>query len=362
MSRNNKATRRSTTCGIIGPPSDLPSAELPTLKQVLQKCLKTKQSSSHYNLPANEIAIPVSKDLIKLWQKVHPDIPLHQPNSIRIKVKASYEEYTLVKRNKHKLKHFIEHLDKLYDICSCKCKFISHSDTCDQNCTRIHIDCKCDRERKIPVSELSFIKDQRDKVGPTGKYQLGLVDSVHVKKRKRAQSRKFRSKKNAKCVASEPVTESFDSDRVTSTSSEGSAEYNADATYEPDVFQSDHIDLENVAREADRYNLSDRSVASLLTAHLIDRKIITQKNTSAAVTRKMVRAARMKYRSNVEVLTDEPLTAVYVDEKKDDTCTKTVDESGKTRYSKVKEGHCVLTSEPDGTYISHFAPENGMQL
>ena len=108
MSRNNKATRHSTTCDIIGPPSDLPSAELPTLKQVLQKCLKTKQSSSHYNLPANQIAFDVSKDLIKLWQKVHPDIPLHQPNSIRIKVKASYEEYTLVKRNKLKLKHFIE--------------------------------------------------------------------------------------------------------------------------------------------------------------------------------------------------------------------------------------------------------------
>ena len=75
----------------------------------------------------------------------------------------------------------------------------------------------------------------------------------------------------------------------------------------------------------------------------------------------MVRYARMKFRKTVKVLGDDPIKAVYFDEKKDETCTQTQDESGTIRYSKVKIEHCVLTSEPDGTYMTHFALEKGIQ-
>ena len=92
-----KATRKSTICPIIGPPSDLPTAELPTLRQVLQKCLLVKTSSTNQKLPATHIALKVSNPLIKLWTSVHPNIPLFAPDSIRTKVKTSYIKYTLIK-------------------------------------------------------------------------------------------------------------------------------------------------------------------------------------------------------------------------------------------------------------------------
>ena len=145
-------------------------------------------------------------------------------------------------------------------------------------------------------------------------------------------------------------------DRLTSTSSEDSS-HTADTTYEPDVFFSRSFDLENLVREADRYNLSDRSVAALATALLVDLGIVTKDDTSAVVTRKMVIDARRKYRNKVKVLDDSPITAVYFDDKKDLTCTMRKDESGTTRYTKIKQEHCVLTSEPSGTYMTHLAPK-----
>ena len=92
------------------------------------------------------------------------------------------------------------------------------------------------------------MKDQRQKVGLIGKYQLGSVDRVDVKKRKLAEAR-CKSNKVVKTV--EPVMET--GDRLTSISSEDSTSHTVDFTYEPDVFSSRTFDLENMVREADRY-------------------------------------------------------------------------------------------------------------
>ena len=315
-----------------------------------------KTSSTNQKLAATHIALKVSNPLIKLWTSVHPNIPLFAPDSIRTKVKTSYIKYTLIKggttNNKTVIESFMSELDRLYDICSCRCTFTDHKENCAVGCDIIHIDCKCGKN-KIPPTELAFMKDQREKVGPTGKYQLGLVDKADVKKRKLAESR-CRSNKVVKTV--EPVMEV--DDRLTSTSSEDSS-HTADTSYEPDVFTSRSFDLENLVREADRYNLSDRSVAALATALLVDLGIVTKEDTSAVVTRKMVIDARRKYRNKVKVLDDSPITAVYFDDKKDLTCTMRKDESGTTRYTKIKQEHCVLTSEPSGTYMTHFAPKKG---
>ena len=357
------STRKSTTCPLIGPSSDLPKAELPTERQVLQKCLLVKQSSTNQRLPANEIAVEVSKELIPLWTSVHPKIPLLTYDAIRLKITTSYTDYTNLKRGRRNKKgvkaSFTAKLDKLFDICSCKCKFTPHKDTCALDCEIIHIDCKCGKH-KIPTEELGFMKDQREKVGPTGKYQLGPVDHFDVRKRKKADARS-KSNKMVKTVEPLDIVEVImeTGDRLSSTSSEDSASHIADGTYEPDVFPSDIIDLENLAREADRYGCSDRSVAALATALLVDLGKVTKGNTSAVITRKKVRDARAKYRKKVKVLDDSPITGVYFDGKKDNTCTMRDDESGTTRYTKIKEEHYVMTSEPEGTYMTHFAPENG---
>ena len=350
-------TRKSTICDLIGSPSDLPAAELPTMRQVLQKCLLVKTRSTNEKLHTKVIALEVSQELILLWKSVHPKIPLFTSDAVRLKVNKSYTAYIQIRRgrkNKKAVKKsFMSKLDKLYDICSCRCKFTDCLLGCVSGCNIVHIDCKCGKN-KIPPTELAFMKDQREKVGPTGKYQLGSVDKVDVKKRKLAEAR-CRSNKIAKTV--EPVMEA--DDRLTSTSSEDSASHTADATYEPEVFSSHSFNLENLVREADRYGLSDRSVAALATALLVDLGIVSKDDTSAVITRKMVRDARAKYRKKVKILDDEPIEAAYFDGKKDNTCTMSVDASGTIRYTKIKEEHHVMTKEPGGTYMTHFATAKG---
>ena len=273
------------------------------------------------------------------------------------KVQRAYKHYTQLKWNKQtETVAYLAKLDKLFDICSCHCSMTTeHSDKCEQDCALVHISCKCPRAKKIPEMELAFMKDQREKIGPKGMYQIGSVDVVFEHKRKRTVSRRDRDKCK-KPSLSESLSEPVEV-RLSSTSSEDCAD-----TYEPPVFATDsshHIDLDHMAREADRYGVSDRATAAIATAVLIDMNIVTKSDTSKTITRQMVRTARAKARRTANILSDKPIDAVYFDSKKDDTCMMAKDESGVLRYSKVKEEHYVLTSEPDGTYMTHVTPTNG---
>ena len=360
MPPKNK-TRSSTYCEMIGPPADLPPSDLPTLKQVLQKCAYVKLNLKVLN---KATTVSVAKELIQIWKSVNPNIPL--TSKVQRKVKRSYDDYLKLTQNhinnSKKEAEFRSKLDKLFDICSCHCSFIEHSNKCELNCKTVHINCNCHRDYKIPVIELNFIKDQRDKVGPTGKFQLGSVDTLFEKKRKRTESRyhKHNKKMDLGSEVDFLLTESLIDVRISSTSSEDSADP-VDSTYEPPVFASlsESIDLSDLAREADRYCISDRATAALATALLISIGKVSKSDTNGVITRSMIRSAREKYRKTVEILSDKPISAVYFDGRKDETRNKAVDESGVMRYNKIKEEHYVLTSEPDGTYMTHIAPTKG---
>jgi hypothetical protein len=355
---NSKPTRQSTNCQLIGPPSNLPTADLPTLRQVLQKCCQAKLDSPNPKwTKITDVLSIVESELTAVWGTVNPKLPLI--GDINRKIKTAYENYVFNKKPKQKIStvdSFKSRLDKLFDICSCKCEFIGHLQNCPENCDMLHISCKCPLNYKIPRSELAFIKDQREKVGGKGKYQLGPIDKAFERKRKRAEARtdQHRSKKPADLGTM--FGESFTT-RVSSTSSDDS---NDSVFADPETStSSEYMDLTNLAREADRYNSSDRETAALATAILIDKKIITGSDIRCTVTRSMVRHARAKYRKSVKILSDDPIRGVYFDGRKDDTNTKDVDESGTMRYSKIKEEHYCLTSEPSGTYMTHFAPADG---
>ena len=80
------------SCALIGPPSDLPAAELPTLRQLLQKCSLVKTRSTNKRLPIKDIAVEVSEELIQLWKSVHPKLPLFTSNAVKLKVITSYTD------------------------------------------------------------------------------------------------------------------------------------------------------------------------------------------------------------------------------------------------------------------------------
>ena len=277
------------------------------------------------------------------------------------KVKTEYETYINVKssRKTKQRSAYISKLDKLFDICSCRCDFVGHSDNCGDGCDKQHINCKCAIKDKIPTLELAFIKDQRSKVGGTGVYQLGTVDPMYERKRRRAQSRYEERIPKRKTVSSPDKSVFHEVPRVSSTSSE---DLN-DTVFEAPASSSEpKVDLSGVAREADRFNVSTRATAALITAALIAYGIVTKDDTSACVTRCKIRHAVEKYRKTVDILGDEEIKAIYLDGRKDETKQKSKDESGTIRYKTSKEEHYVLTSEPEGTYITHVVVSDGKAI
>lgn len=256
---SKKLTRTSTQCDIIGKPCELPISDLPTYRQVLQKCVLFKIESIDQNPSVPQIVGHVARELTKLWQLINPNLPL--VTNVFRKIKSYYEEYSNVKRkrvSKVKEQNFLEKLDKLFDICLCHCPFIDHSNVCEENCNTIHVDCKCPKDKKIPKIELPFIKDQREKVGAFGKYQIASVDMKFEKKRKRTDSKhKPQSKINITSASSSfniPEQPEFVNPVSSSSSSEES---------EIHYLQKNMQELTNLARECDRYGISDRSAAGM---------------------------------------------------------------------------------------------------
>ena len=151
---------------IFGAPCELTdSGQLYTNKDILaamqMEINKSPATSSRY---AAKVLEPF---ISKKWNEVNPLLPLISTDSIVLKIDRLYKTCKTIE-DKHcsvyKKKIFLSKMDKLFDILICKCKFIECSG-CPKDCTSAHIDCFCARKFKIPKKDLSFIKDQREKVG-----------------------------------------------------------------------------------------------------------------------------------------------------------------------------------------------------
>ena len=86
---------------------------------------------------------------------------------------------------------FKEKLDKLFDLCKCKCNIYECAEKSCVVCKYCtHVDGKTRKEDKIPLMELAFMKSQRDKVGDRGAMQIGSKDFIETKKQIRYLERK----------------------------------------------------------------------------------------------------------------------------------------------------------------------------
>lgn len=109
------------------------------------------------------------------------------------------------------------------------------------------------------------------------------------------------------------------------------------------------IKLIEVAIMADRYNISDRAVAAIVTAALIDYGIISKEDTHLAVDKNKVRRYRTKVRdTKVSNVSFEGLEGLYFDGRSDSTL---IYENGTMRT--VKEEHISFVQEPYSYFIGH---------
>ena len=97
-----------------------------------------------------------------------------------MKIEALWKRYTSTAMGRGKAgerRQVEESLDKLFDIVRCT----HHIFTCQeegsecstilpQGSKRVHINCTCSKEMKVPVQELEWLHSQRIKVGEKGRH------------------------------------------------------------------------------------------------------------------------------------------------------------------------------------------------
>ena len=174
--------RRSDIVFYTGEPDTMDNVadELPTYRQVLNyyQLLCIRGESMENQGTVYQIARIVSSELIEIWERILPDLPLLLPKTILNKILCLLKLYEAATKSMLKampLASLEASLDVLLDISKCRCNLeereCSHHliDCKAQDCFKTHYSCECPAP-KVPDALRGFLKDQRIKIGPQGMY------------------------------------------------------------------------------------------------------------------------------------------------------------------------------------------------
>lgn len=337
---------------IFGLACEMPKNMLPTNLQVAQhfmfiKGRKNESNRYHYNV--------VSDSIIDLWQKA--SIPIIQKLSVQKRVKSiilTGSELCRSKSSSIRIVTFKDTLNNLFDIAACKCK-IFYNDSAKE----MSISCICPRKSKIPHGELSFIYDQRN----MRHMFIGGVDQQTSKcltkrlYRNTCGNMKAKRSKQLPIVSNESDIYKSDASDCSRNLELGCISFESD----DDAKQQMRIRLPNVAKEADRYGVSDRAVASIINAALIDFGMIDDMDQSLIIDKNKVHRERDRLRKILHRNSKSSigsLKGIYFDGKKDRTLDRTLN-GVKLYCDTVMEEHYILVSQPGGEYLTHVTPKNG---
>jgi len=177
-----------------GPSRDLPESDLPTFGDVARCFYKVSHDEKNFK---DQVRI-VKEQLISVWQRCSPVLPLIQDNSLKVKIERFLSKVRVVNRQNPPSKIVAELNEKkykLFDIAACSCdlpqvpcnhRFIQCT---KNNCDSKHHLCECDENKRVPVIERSYLKDQRAKSGTHGgALQMGRADFLFMRQNHRYQS------------------------------------------------------------------------------------------------------------------------------------------------------------------------------
>ena len=194
--RSEKELEHPGLFKLLGAASELPVAELPTLRQCLQYVLLVEDQCLTRLTKRDKIAMVVEK-LMGIWEAVNPLLPVSLPKSVIERLLNEYEKARAVTKpgraqsDDSDYTKFCERLDKLFDICKCRCTIVECNEyvDCDGCEFEAHVLCSCRRANKIPKME--FMSAQRSKVGEKSTMQIGRVDKVESKRQVTSLKRKY---------------------------------------------------------------------------------------------------------------------------------------------------------------------------
>lgn len=333
--------------------SELPVAELPTLRDVLGKCSAEKDK-----LPKNsrlqEVLPVVVKCVRELYTKVNSNLVLHSDKVISQRIKTKYEEMKHINRSKTSAlakSKFEKILGEVFDVLVCDCTIISCSDfDCDQCEFDAHIICDCPKEFKIPKKELSYVLDQRSRIGGAkGTFQMKGLDLKEMASMDKTSNRKNQNNlstvkgkekenewsKKVKAVASDNIEDQVGSDLNENLDLDDDTAKDKDfISPENRPLESNKMILRNLAKECDHWGVSNRAGAAIANAVLIDYGVITAENQINMIDKSKLRRALQDYRKerqaeDIEILEEKQGQAYYFDGKKTSSLCVEEDSQGK---------------------------------
>ena len=355
---------------LLGNSSELCSSELPTLRQCL-KCGLLLREISDEEIEIRDMCKRILSEVNMVWNKANARIKLVSEKYAIDKLVHEWEtakECTKRGAKTTKVSNFKIKLDKLFDLCKCKCKLFECSEKSCAGCKyRAHVDCKCHKEDKIPLMELGFMKSQRDKVGDRGSMQIGSKDVIETKKQARYLERKDYSSnpKRAKTNMGESSTTSgldiLDENEPLDESDNEGSDLSVDLSSTRDYTQNDVLDISKISLAAIRYDVSNRATAAISTATVAALKNVNliSEDVEIIIDHNKIRRSKHKVMKEQQMMNEQAIEAstiqgILFDGRKDTTKFMRLGVDGKLHPSEEKEEHISICSEPGGRYLCHF--------
>jgi hypothetical protein len=367
-------TRQMSECPIFGKFSDLREVELPTYEHVM-KCYcyirHNLKIATEKDPTVREICDILVPKIEQIWSRA--SIPVVSSRRILQMIIDYHAKYRNLLRSKIRkgsekfdcnLAKFREEAKRLFDIAACKCVNFNT--------------CTCIKEKKVPVMEQEFLKDQRsNRTMVIGNIDIATTSALRRKEERKSKELqrivKFTQEQTKNTSISETVTGDNDSAEERQCSLPEEANQPGPSNIQeinlpgPSKLKEEkstqmRIKLASVASIADRIGISDRAAAAIASAALQDLGVITEDDKTNVIDRMKIRRARSKNRrdlindSRYNQITEN--RGLFFDGRKDKTIVQ--EKKGTKLYKKViSEEHVSLIEEPNSKFLGHVTPKSG---
>ena len=392
-----KSTRSTqpTLSDFVGTPEELPLADLPTRRNVLQKMMLEKLNDPRYerHIPTMELAGKTGRAVLSLWTQMNTQMTralVKEKEVIRRvfllwtrmeEVTSGGKKKASGKRKKYgqageERKAFLANLDKLFDIVSCQCPMLSCSEFgCSDDCKdRIHINCSCPKENRIPALELEFINDQRSKTGVKGKFMIAGRDKKEtacqqkllLRQQKEEQRKERREEKEAakekelfeRHREHEMAQDILLQEWEESLPDKPTLDANMNSNWAGQQ-NREHFPLTVMA--AMRGGVSQRTLANILSSFVVDMGLATKEDPhllveQAKVAREQEREMTRLIARAEEWMRSSGIDAILFDGKDEKAKAWVTLPCGTKVIRHVKEDHISLT-DAEGEFLMHFTRE-----
>lgn len=354
-------TRKETCCPVFGLPEKLPVSQLPTYNAVMKYYLfikyELKLSKTTKEPTVHDISQRLATEILDIWQKA--SLPTVSFKRVLQLIRSYHDKYRCLlkpyqgrqtnEKYQEKINKFVTESQRLFDVCSCKCKVIS--------------ECDCSKNSRVSKEGVCFLLDQRT----TRKMMIGGVDLVatvkNMRKLKRQEKELLRNKvimdpNQPFCSRSLPDDLATESTSL-SNNSVASSPYQSSKLVAAPPPKKKRLNLPSLALACDRTGVSDRAAAIIASSVLKDVGIITSKDPSAVIDRSKLRRERTKVRSALhDADRNKNIRGIYFDGRKDKILVS-IKKEGKFYRKRVTEDHYVILSEPGSYYFGHVTCELG---